>query len=108
MCPTPSPALAVYADTDDAANQAADESLQQWIEAEPHFQARLFTAAEGIVQAMQNGKPPVVIADVQDNPGGGGSNDTTGLLHALIEAKAEGALMVHIADGTAAQAAVDA
>jgi len=106
--PDAGPALAVYADTQDAADAAADESLLQWIEAESHFQARLFTAVEGVALAMQNGKHPVVIADVQDNPGGGGSNDTTGLLHALIEAKAEGALLVHIADGEAAKAAVDA
>lgn len=106
--PDAGPALAVYAKTQVVADAAADESLQQWIEAEPHFQARLFTAAEGVARAMKIGEHPVVIADVQDNPGGGGSNDTTGLLHALIDAKAEGALMVHIADGEAAKAAVEA
>tara|TARA_R110002050_G_scaffold299925_2_gene466892 strand:- start:4673 stop:6127 length:1455 start_codon:yes stop_codon:yes gene_type:complete len=106
--PDAGPALVVYAENQDVAGAAADETLQQWTQAEPHFQARLCTAAQGVAQAMQSGKPLVVIADVQDNPGGGGSNDTTGLLRALIEAKADGALMVHIADGEAAKAAVDA
>ena len=36
------------------------------------------------------GDRPVILADTQDNPGGGGSADTTGLLAALIAARADG------------------
>lgn len=56
---------------------------------------------------------PVVIADTQDNPGAGGDANTTGMLHALIEADAgkrlEGRVAIGlIFDPTAAQAACDA
>jgi microcystin degradation protein MlrC len=40
----------------------------------------------------------VVLADSQDNPGGGGSGDTTGLLQALITAGAAGAVFGVLAD----------
>ena len=32
---------------------------------------------------------PVVIADTQDNPGGGGDSDTTGMLRALVACGAQ-------------------
>jgi microcystin degradation protein MlrC len=106
--PDAGPALVTYAHDQDTADRAADDTLREWTDAEPEFQARLFTPAEGVAKAMQSTKHPVVIADVQDNPGGGGSNDTTGLLHALIAARAKGALMVHIVDTEAVKAAVAA
>jgi len=106
--PDAGPALVTYAQDQDAADRAADETLREWTDAEPEFQARLCTPAEGVAQAMQSTQHPVVIADVQDNPGGGGSNDTTGLLQALIAARAKGALMVHIVDTEAVNAAVAA
>ena len=38
-------------------------------------------------------KEPVIIADVADNPGGGGRGNTTWLLKGLYEAKAKGAIL---------------
>ena len=38
-------------------------------------------------------KPPAVIADVADNPGGGGRGNTTWLLKGLYEAKANGVIL---------------
>ncbi len=43
--------------------------------------------ARAISRAQQSSKP-VLIADIQDNPGAGGDGCTTGLLHALLRAKA--------------------
>jgi microcystin degradation protein MlrC len=106
--PDAGPALVVYGHVQEKIDAAADETLSQWVDAEPEFETRLSTAAEGVALAMQATKHPVVIADVQDNAGGGGANDTTGLLRALVDAKAEGALMVHIADANAANAATQA
>ena len=48
---------------------------------------------------------PVVIADTQDNPGGGGDSDTTGMLRALVACNAEGAAMGLMVDPAAAAAA---
>jgi microcystin degradation protein MlrC len=45
-------------------------------------------AVEQAIELAANATAPVVIADTQDNPGAGGDSNTTGLLHALIEAKA--------------------
>jgi microcystin degradation protein MlrC len=47
----------------------------------------------------------VILADVQDNPGGGGSADTTGILRSLIEAKATNAVVGILCDPAAAAAA---
>ena len=104
------PAFATYADSQADADALADQTLAAWLAAEPEFNAQLFPPDDAVARAVAALSPtgPVVIADVQDNPGGGGSNDTTGLLRALVDAGAEGALMVHIADAKAVQAAKDA
>jgi len=51
---------------------------------------------------------PVVIADTQDNPGGGGDSNTTGMLRALVACQAQGAAIGLMVDGMAAKAAHDA
>ena len=48
-----------------------------------------------------------MLADVQDNPGAGGTSDTVGLLAALMRHKAKGAVIGMIVDEGAAQAAVE-
>ncbi|WP_206996984.1 M81 family metallopeptidase [Trinickia mobilis] len=45
------------------------------------------TVARAIHLASQSSKP-IVIADTQDNPGIGGTASTTGMLHALVKARA--------------------
>jgi microcystin degradation protein MlrC len=63
--------------------------------------------ADGIAAARAGaGKPgPLVIADGTDNPGGGGYNDTTPVLQALIDAGIENAAIGTIYDpGTVRQA----
>jgi len=99
------PALAAYAGTQAEADTIADATLAAWIAAEGDFDARLADPETAIARAMAAPRGPVVLADVQDNPGGGGTNDTTGLLHALLAARATGAVLVHIADADAARAA---
>ena len=54
--------------------------------------------------AAANPGKPIVIADTQDNPGGGGDGDTTGMLRALVAAKADAVLGLMI-DADAAAAA---
>jgi microcystin degradation protein MlrC len=45
-------------------------------------------AVERAIALAATADAPVVIADTQDNPGAGGDSNTTGLLRALIDAKA--------------------
>ena len=106
--PDAGPALVVYADSQDEADSVADTALELWIAAEPEFDAQLTPPVLAVARAMTAPRGLIVLADVQDNPGGGGSNDTTGLLRALVDARATGALMVHITDADAAQAATAA
>ena len=67
----------------------------------------MFTASEAARLAIENGKPgaPVIIADVQDNPGAGGSSDTTELMRVLIDQKAQNAVLGCLWDAEAAQKA---
>jgi len=101
------PALVVYAERDAAT--LADRLLARWIEAEPRLDGKVLDADAVVAEAKRlaagPGAGPVVVADTQDNPGGGGSGDTTGLLRALIDARAEGAVVVHIADPEVVRAA---
>lgn len=101
------PAVAVYAGTVDDAETIADEILDGWMAAREDFDASFLAPQEAIEAALTvpAGQGPVVLADVQDNPGGGGTNDTTGLLQALIDARVRGAVMVHIVDPVAVAAA---
>ncbi|MEO3388478.1 M81 family metallopeptidase [Mesorhizobium sp. CAU 1741] len=103
------PSIMVQGSDPQAVEAAADAMLAAWLEAEPHFASTLLPASDAVAQAMERasaaGAGPVVIADTQDNPGGGGTGDTTGMLQALIDAGARGAVLVHIADAEACTAA---
>ena len=80
-------AIAVYADTAEQADAAADEFLGLVAAREATFRRDVAAGARGgrrrDPDCARRGKP-VVIADTQDNPGGGGHGDTTGLLAELI------------------------
>ncbi|MBP0466017.1 M81 family metallopeptidase [Roseomonas sp. PWR1] len=98
-------AIASFADTEEQAAQAAD-ALARFIAAkEPEFALGVVEAAEGVRRAMEGaGGGPVVLADTQDNPGGGGHGDTTGLLAELIRQGAQGAVLAPMNDAEAAAA----
>ena len=51
-----------------------------------------------LARAADPSLPAAIIADVADNPGGGGRGNTTWLLRALYEAKAEGVVIGHLFD----------
>jgi microcystin degradation protein MlrC len=103
------PAVFAYAATQEAADRAAERLLGLVVEAEPRFAGRIWSADEAVRHAMSRkaGKP-VVIADTQDNPGGGGTSDTTGMLASLVRNGAEDAAFGVMADPAAAAAAHEA
>ncbi|MCB1422314.1 MAG: M81 family metallopeptidase [Nitratireductor sp.] len=104
------PSVVAYAETEDDAAALADAMLGQLCEQEGVFDTNLMDAHDAVRIAMQNpaGAPPVVIADVQDNPGAGGTSDTTGLLQALIDLGAQDALLGVMHDPQLAQKAHEA
>jgi microcystin degradation protein MlrC len=66
-------------------------AAQVWA-ARERFTSRLTPLPEAVAAALAAGRdegPPVMLADVGDNPGGGGSGNTVGLLQALVEAGVE-------------------
>lgn len=100
------PACVAFGATQAAADAAADKMIGALGAAEPDLDVPLIDAKTAVAQAMAmpQGKP-IVLADVEDNPGGGGSSDTTGLLKALIAREADGAILGLIHDPSAAAAA---
>lgn len=56
-------------------------------------------AIEAAIAAAASADKPVVVADTQDNPGAGGDANTTGLLHALVAARAGTRLGGRVAAG---------
>ncbi len=97
------PAFAAYAETQAAADAAADEFAADLAGREAQFSPGVLPAAEAVAQAMRAPTGPVVIADTQDNPGGGGHGDTTGLLAELLRQGAD-AVVCSINDADAAAA----
>ncbi len=70
------------------------------------FQPR--DAVRRAIEISQKAKRPVVVGDVQDNSGGGASSDSTGMLRALIEQSARGAVIGLIFDPDTARQAHEA
>jgi microcystin degradation protein MlrC len=102
------PGMVAYARDQKAADKAAD-ALLQWVnEQEAAFAGRIWDPDEAVAEAITRANradAPVVLADTQDNPGGGGTGDSTGLLRALVEGQATGAVLGLLCDPRAAAAA---
>ncbi|MFC0384164.1 M81 family metallopeptidase [Muricoccus vinaceus] len=98
-------AVAAYAADQAAADAAADEFLALLHRRERDFAGEILPADRAVAEAMKgSASRPVVLADTQDNPGGGGHGDTTGLLAELVRQKAIKAVLGSINDAESAQA----
>ena len=78
---------------------------------EPQFAEELLdpdTAVTRAIEIARTATRPVIIADTQDNPGCGGTCDTTGMLAALVHHNAKQAVMGVMYDRQAAAAAHEA
>jgi microcystin degradation protein MlrC len=101
------PAIAAYAATQAEADAAADAFAAHVAARESAFVQDLLPAAEAVAEAKRlsaGASKPIVIADTQDNPGGGGHGDTTGLLAELVRQGARGAVLCLINDVESAAA----
>ncbi|MBL8697324.1 MAG: M81 family metallopeptidase [Alphaproteobacteria bacterium] len=104
--PMNGPSVIAYA-TDEAAARAAVDRLGTLVEShEAAFNVGLLPPREAIQLALQQppGKP-VVLADVQDNAGGGATADTVGILEALVAMKVDDAVLAILHDPESARAA---
>ncbi|MGI9437241.1 MAG: M81 family metallopeptidase [Geminicoccaceae bacterium] len=88
------PSVVSYATDQSSADRVADALIDAITAAEASFDCDLMSSTEAVRAAMPLEAPgPVVIADVQDNPGAGGTSDSTGMLTSLVEQSAEGAML---------------
>ena len=102
------PLLVAYGFEQTAVDAAAGTLFTEMENRESEFHGRLYGVEEAVREAMrlsQGAQGPVIIADSQDNPGGGGFGDTTGVLRELVAADAQDALVGVINDTAAAQSA---
>ena len=75
---------------------------------EKDFAEEMVSPEIGVARAIELARTAskcIVIADTQDNPGCGGSADATGLLKALVDANAQGAVLGYLCDAAAAATA---
>lgn len=97
------PSVVAYGESQAVAEAEADRLLGSLEAAETAFDPQLLPAQAAVRQAMAfNGDKPIVLADVQDNPGAGATADTTGLLAALVAEGAQGAVLALLDDAEAA------
>jgi microcystin degradation protein MlrC len=102
------PAVVTYAATQRAADEAADSLLGLVNAKEAAFAGKIWQPGEAVAYARAKGNSatgPIVLADTQDNPGAGGASDTVGLLRALVDGGAEGAVFANLCDPKSAEAA---
>ena len=105
------PAVLAYATGEAAAARTADRLVEDCLARENEFAATLWPPAEAVRHAIAKStvaQRPVILADTQDNPGGGADSDTVGLLGALVDNGAEGAAFAILYDPKAADAAHEA
>ncbi len=98
-------AVAAYADTTIEAEKAVAALCRDINARETTFALDVVPAKAAVGEAIRlsnAAKKPVVIADTQDNPGGGGHGDTTGILAELIAQGARGAVLALINDAESA------
>ncbi len=102
------PSVCAYGTNQAAAEAAADALATEILAREAEFLLPVWSPADGVARAIALAKDssrPVVLADSQDNPGGGGNGDTVGLLAELVRQRAEDAALAILYDPQAATAA---
>lgn len=106
--PHSGPTVFAYARTRQAAERAADRLYDAILDREADFALDLLDPDRAVAKAMhlaQGQSKPVILADVQDNSGGGATSDTPWLLEALVRHGAQNAALGLMYDPAAAEAA---
>lgn len=100
------PAVTVYANTAQQANVEADRLYTLLMQAQDAFSGTLYCIDDAINYALvTHPHQTLILADTQDNPGGGAGGDTTDLLRALHDHNAQNACVGVVCDPDFATAA---
>jgi len=100
------PSVVAFGPDPRAASAAAEELCRAVESREPQFRYTGLPVEEAVksaIKAAAQTSKPVVIADVQDNPGGGGHGDTVGLLAEMVRQNAISAVFCLINDEESAK-----
>lgn len=93
---------------DDSIQQAVGELAAEVARSEALAATRFWNIEDAVSRALEVarvGLGPVILVDTQDNPGAGGNGDSTSIIKALIEARAEGVVAGLICDPESARLA---
>ena len=89
----------IVTDNDQALAQTYADQLGDWIYARrATWQLELSSARVALEKAHSAEQYPVILADMQDNTGGGSPGDSTGVLRAFIDMKLQNACILYIVD----------
>lgn len=102
------PTVLAYGQSQKDADAAADAIAGLMARKESEFAGKLWSPDEAVAEAMRiaaKASKPVVLADTQDNSGGGAPSDSVGLLEAMVRARAPGAVIGLLFDPESALAA---
>jgi microcystin degradation protein MlrC len=105
------PSLVAYGSDVEPVTAAADALAAEVLGREGEFKLETWDTAPAVEYAraqVGKGKGPIVLADSQDNPGGGGNSDTVWILEELIRQGAAGAVVALLYDPEAAAMATQA
>lgn len=92
-----------YASTQAAADAAADKLAALIASHEAAFDPGLKTPVEAAKLAFgYTGNRSMILADIQDNPGAGGTGDTVGVIEALVRAEVPDAVVAILYDAESA------
>ena len=100
------PTVLVYGADAIATEAVAQRLYDAMLAQRAAFTGRLYSPAQAVGHALAStGDGPIILADTQDNPGGGGAGDTTGILRELLHQNAPDACVGLLCDPAAAAAA---
>ncbi|MGI6575242.1 MAG: M81 family metallopeptidase [bacterium] len=100
--------LAVTNDDEQLAAEIVDEIGEVMMKRHKEFIAPAVPIEEAVKRAMEAPEGPIVLADIADNPGGGGPADGTQILQKMIEMGAKNAAVALILDPEVVDQAIKA
>ncbi len=93
----------VVTDGDRKLAQATTDEIGDWIwSRRDRWHKPPFTVREAITAGQQDGRFPIMLADMADNTGGGAPGDSTEVLRTFVEQDLADALVLYLVDGDVA------
>jgi microcystin degradation protein MlrC len=101
------PCVFGYGEDEKLVREAVSALVAEVAAGEAELAGRFWSIEAAIRRALEprDQRGPVILVDTQDNPGAGGNGDSTGLIQALISARADGVVAGLICDPDVARQA---